>query len=65
MITENCFTKNETIELMLENTARELRVIAAHIKEFKLSYKETVKLLNEIADEQEAQSVVVNIRDKI
>jgi hypothetical protein len=55
------FTSNETLALMYENTADALRRIADYIEKWKHDNEQTVDLLREIADEHEAQSMVVSL----
>jgi len=58
-------SKNEAIALMHENTSESLRKIARHIEEFEMEREVIVRLLLEISDEQDAQSVVVRLRELI
>jgi hypothetical protein len=50
---------------MYENTADGLRKIADYVEKHKLDYIETAILLREISDEQDAQSIVVKLRDDL
>ena len=59
------FTRNETVALMHENEANAFRMIADHIERFKIDHEESVRLLREIADEKEAQAMVVSLRDNL
>lgn len=61
------FTENETLSLMYKNVAQNLNEIANHIERCPELYDlpSVVKLLREIADEQEAQSMVVELRDNL
>lgn len=60
-------TKNEVLELMHESTAYALRKLADHFDKFKDEYtiENVVSYLREIADEQEAQTIVIQLRDNI
>jgi hypothetical protein len=59
------FTKNETLSLMHEAAASDLRDIVSFIKKHNLTVEQIIRLLEEIADQSEAQSIVVDLRDKI
>jgi hypothetical protein len=59
------FTKNEALEMMYNNTANSLNLIADHIEQFKMDWQDVVVFLREAADELSAQNVVVNLRDAL
>lgn len=59
------FTKNDAISLMHQDRAASVRMIADYVEKWELNWEETVKLLREIGDESEAQSMVVELRDKL
>jgi hypothetical protein len=59
------FTKNEVISTMHKNTAWSLRKISDHVIKYGLTVDETTSLLQELADELDAQSMVVELRDKL
>lgn len=59
------YTKNEVLELMYEDKAYALRALADHFDKFKDEYtiEKIVSYLRELADEQEAQTIVIQLRD--
>lgn len=57
------FTDNEAVSAMHKNTSNAFLSMADYIEKWEMDYKEVVKLLREIADEQDAQSMVVKLRD--
>lgn len=58
-------TRNEILHLMYKSESNNIKEIANYIEKHKLDWEECAKLLREIADEQDAQSVVVRLRDEI
>jgi hypothetical protein len=58
-------TDNEAIALMHRYLTDMLRSTADHSEKHNLSSDEIIKLLRELADESEAQQVVVNLRDNM
>jgi hypothetical protein len=62
---EKVFTKNDAIALMHKDRASSLRKIAEHIRKYQLSLVDTYILLMELADEAEAQAMVVDLRDTL
>lgn len=62
---EKIFTANEAVALMHEFNAESLRHISDYIERFKPDPEHLVKLFRGWADEVEAQSIVVSLRDKI
>jgi hypothetical protein len=59
------FTGNQTISLMHQDRASALRAIADHIEKHKYTSAQIIELLREVADEAEAQAMVVELRDTI
>lgn len=59
------FTKTEALEMMYNNTSNSFRKVANWISESNMSKDEIVEYLIEIADQHEAQSIVVKLRDDI
>lgn len=59
------FTDNEVSIMMHDNAAQSFRIIAEFTKKEKMSADRIINLLIEAADEHEAQSVVVKLRDDI
>lgn len=57
--------KNEAIILMYENTYESLNKIANYIEYHGLSVFEAIKLLRDSANQLEAQSKVVEIREEL
>lgn len=58
-------TRNEAVEMMHANTALAFRQTAKALKILQLDNVQTVKYLNELADELEAQSLTVSLRDML
>lgn len=58
-------TDNEAISLMHKYLTEMFRSTADHVEKHNLSAEEIIKLLRELADESEAQEIVVNLRDNI
>jgi len=56
---------NQIIGLMHEEGAYGLRQIADWIEKWQPSLPEIIEMLRNIADEKDAQSIVVNLRDKL
>lgn len=59
------YTANEIISLLHKNTARYLRDIAKHIQTHQQTTEQIIQLLLESADELDAQSMVVELRDTL
>jgi len=59
------FTKNEALEMMYNNTSNSFRKVANWVKESDMNKSEIIDYLIEIADEHEAQSMVVKLRDDL
>jgi hypothetical protein len=59
------FSRNETVSLMHRNTANSIRALVDHAKKFKYKKEQIYELLLDIADELEAQAIVVELRDKL
>lgn len=57
------WTDNEAIAMMHRNTRNILRDIADFIFKHEMDYEETSEYLREIADEMDAQAMVVELRD--
>lgn len=62
---EKVFTIYDTEVLMHKDAANSYRLIAAHVEEHNYSAMQIVEWLRELADEAEAQIVVVELRDKL
>lgn len=58
-------TRNEVVELMLVNNTSAFRLVAGFIEQYEMDWEEAVEYLREAADEMEAQSVVVRMRDEL
>lgn len=58
-------TRTEVLCLMHEEGSWLLREIATHVEKWKLPTDEIVKLLREIADEKEGQSLVIKVKDHL
>lgn len=59
------FTINDTVALMHEDTALAFRRLADFIEKYEMDWQETVEFMREIADNKEAQAIVVKLRDDI
>jgi hypothetical protein len=62
---ENVFNKNDVEAMICKDSAMSFRLIAAHCEEHNYPASEIIKWLRELADEQEAQAIVVELRDKL
>ena len=58
------WTDNEAIAMMHRNTRNALRQIADFILKHEMDYEESSEYLLEIAEEMDAQAMVVDLRDK-
>ena len=61
----NVFNKNDVELLICQDAAKSFRLIAHHCEEHNYPASEIIKWLRELADEQEAQAMVVELRDKL
>lgn len=59
------FTRNEVISLQHQERAGALRAIANHVEKHEYSSEQIIDLLREVADEAEAQAMVVDLRDQL
>jgi hypothetical protein len=59
------FTQNQCVEMMHKNTSNSLKDIATHLEKHEHSVEEAIKFLREIAEEMEAQALVVSMRDEL
>ncbi len=59
------YTSNEAILMMYKCAAKDFRLIADHCENHNYPAEEIIKFLRELADEQEAQAIVVDLRDKL
>lgn len=57
------YTANEAIAMMHKCAAKDFRLIADHCEKHNYPAGEIIKFLRELADEQEAQVIVVDMRD--
>jgi len=64
-VTKMAFTDNEIVAMIHENESITLKALADYIEKWQMSYEDVVKLLRDISDEQAAQSMVVELRDKL
>lgn len=62
-LAEKNHTDNEAVAMMHKCVARDLRMIADHCEEHNYPAEEIIKFMRELADEAEAQVVVVELRD--
>lgn len=59
------FTKNDAVAMMHRHRAISLREISKHISKHDMRLDEICKLLDEIADEADAQAMVTDLRDTL
>lgn len=59
------YTSNEAISMMHRCAAKDFRLVADHCEEHNYPSDEIIKFLRELADEQEAQAIVVDLRDQL
>lgn len=59
------FTKNEAESMICKRAAEDLRLIASHVEEHNYSSEKIIEWLRELADQSEAQIVVIELRDKL
>jgi DNA topoisomerase VI subunit B len=59
------WTDNQAVEMMLVNNTSAFRRVADFIERYEMDHEEAVACLREWADEMEAQSVVVRLRDEL
>lgn len=57
------FTENEALQMMYNNTSNSFRKVAKWVKESDMDRDEIIDFLIKIADEHQAQSVVITVRD--
>ena len=62
---EKVFTKNEAEAMLHINAKDSYRRIAAHVEEHNYTAWDIIDWLRELADEAEAQSIVVTLRDQL
>jgi hypothetical protein len=62
---EKVFSVNDTEALMHKDAANSYRLIAAHVEEHNYNAEQIIEWLRELADEAEAQIVVVELRDNL
>jgi hypothetical protein len=59
------FTRNESVEMMHNNTSSSLSQIADHVEKHDYTSEEIIEYLRELSDVLEAQAVVVSMRDEL
>lgn len=59
------WTDNEVISFMHRERETALRAIANHVEKHEYDSIQIIELLREIADEAEAQAMVVDLRDQL
>lgn len=65
MAAEFEYTRNEAVALMHRDRAEALKKLADHFEKWQPPVGEIVRFLREIADEAEAQAMVVELRDQL
>ena len=58
-------TRNESIAITHRSQSKAFRAVANFIYKWNLTAEESAKLLHELADEVEAQAIVVELRDML
>jgi len=61
----NTYSRNESVEMMHTNTANALKTIAEMVGKWGYNSEQIIDYLIEIAEEMEAQALVVSIRDEL
>jgi len=64
-MTDNVFNKNDVEALICKDAAQSFRLIATHCEEHNYPASEIIKWLRELADELEAQVMIIELRDKL
>jgi hypothetical protein len=62
---DKVFTRNEAVIMMHKNECIALRSIADFVEKWDYPAEEIIKYMRELADEFEAQIVVVELRDQL
>jgi hypothetical protein len=65
MESDKLFNANDVEAYMHHERATALRLIADHVEKHNFPADEIIKFMREIADEAEAQRIVVELRDKL
>jgi hypothetical protein len=65
MKADRLFSQNDVEAFMHHERATALRLIADHVEKHEYPSDEIIKYMREIADEAEAQRMVVDLRDKL
>jgi hypothetical protein len=58
-------TDNDALIMMHKNAVQHLRLIADHAEKWEYTAKQLIEYMRELADEHEAQAVVVDLRDRL
>lgn len=64
-VPERKHTDNDALMMMHKNAVQHLRLIADHAEKWEYTAKQLIEYMRELADEHEAQSIVVDLRDKL
>lgn len=61
----NTYTRNEAVEMMYQNTANSLKIIADFVEKEEYDSEDIIDYLREVQEEIEAQALVVSMRDEL
>jgi D-alanyl-D-alanine dipeptidase len=59
------YTRNESVEMMHQNTANALKSIADFLEKHEYTGEMAIEYLREVSEELEAQALVVSMRDEL
>jgi hypothetical protein len=59
------YTRNESVEMMHQNTSQALKSISDMVEKWEYSKEEIIDYLRELSEEMEAQALVVSMRDEL
>ena len=59
------YTRNESVEMMNQNTSHALKSIADYAKKDEMNIEELIEYLLEISEAMAAQALVVSMRDEL
>lgn len=59
------YTRNESVEMMHQNTSQALKSISDMVEKWEYGSEQIIEYLREVAEEMEAQALVVAMRDEL